>query len=175
MSGGRTLGAVLAGGAARRFGSDKALAELGGIALIDHAIAALRPHCDAIVVVGRTHNRVQTIADRPTPGLGPLGGLAGALHHASGSGFGQVLSAPCDVPFPPDALFAQLQHGPAVVADHPVFGIWPATIADRLDRWLADDRPRAVRAFAAAVGARAIELDVPVRDIDTPADLALMA
>src|SRR3546814_3555756 len=40
----KTLGAVLAGGRSSRFGSDKALAMLGGRTLLDHAQAALRPH-----------------------------------------------------------------------------------------------------------------------------------
>ena len=39
----RLLGVVLAGGQARRFGGDKAVATLAGIALLDHAAQALRP------------------------------------------------------------------------------------------------------------------------------------
>src|SRR3546814_5020197 len=74
-----TLGAVLAGGRSSRFGSDKALAMLGGRTLLDHAQAALRPHCDALIVVGRGEG----LADWPQPDMGPLGGVAGALRHRS--------------------------------------------------------------------------------------------
>src|SRR3546814_13659705 len=47
------LGAIIAGGAARRFGSDKALADLGGRRLIDHAADVLRGTVGALVVCGR--------------------------------------------------------------------------------------------------------------------------
>src|SRR3546814_9961801 len=95
----KTLGAVLAGGLSSRFGSDKALAMLGGRTLLDHAQAALRPHCDALIVVGRGEG----LADWPQPDMGPLGGVAGALRHAASEGFDQLLTAPVDcLRLPPD-------------------------------------------------------------------------
>ena len=160
------LGAILAGGAARRFGTDKALTEIGGIALIEHARAALTPHVDRILVVGRD------IPDRPRPELGPLGGLCAALHHAES---GEVLTVPCDVPFPPSALFAVLDGPPVVCADHPVFGLWPVALAPVLDDWLAADQNRSIRAFAESVGARFVTISEPIRDVDTPADLAALS
>ena len=94
----KTLGAVLAGGQSRRFGSDKAVAMLDGQTLLDHALAALRPHCDAVVVVGRGK-----IADWPRADMGPLGGIAAALIHAVDQGFNQVLTVSVDcVRLPPD-------------------------------------------------------------------------
>ena len=47
------LGVVLAGGQSSRFGSDKALAELGGRTLLARAIDALATCCDHVVVAGR--------------------------------------------------------------------------------------------------------------------------
>jgi molybdopterin-guanine dinucleotide biosynthesis protein A len=160
------LGAILAGGASSRFGADKALATIGGISLIDHARAALAPHVDRIVVVGRD------IPDRPAPGLGPLGGLCAALHHA---GSGDVLTVPCDVPFPPPALFAALERAPSICADHPVFGLWPAVLARSLDEWLVSEQSRSIRAFAEVVGARFVTISEPIRDIDTPVDLVALS
>jgi len=160
------LGAILAGGEARRFGSDKAAALIDGVSLIEHARAALAPHVDRIVVVGRD------IPDRPAPGLGPLGGLCAALHQAAD---GKVLTVPCDVPFPPAALFAALQGAPVICGDHPVFGLWPGALAATLDDWLAAGRNRSIRAFAEAVGARSVVIAEPIRDIDTPADLAALS
>ncbi len=82
----RVLGAILGGGRSSRFGSDKALATLDGRALIDRVAAALAPQVDALIVVGRDHPGLTAVADRPAPDLGPLGGIAGALHYAAAHG-----------------------------------------------------------------------------------------
>lgn len=168
----RILGAVLAGGQARRFGSDKALALLGGVALIDRVLAALDAQCDAVVVTGRDHPGRVSLADVPRADLGPLGGLAAALAHARTHGFEAVLSAGCDAAGLPDGLLSSLAPAPAVVADLPIVGLWPATLAEPLSAWLAADRPRAVHAFAAAVGARPVALEALPANINTPEDLA---
>src|SRR3546814_5979047 len=82
---------------------------LGGRTLLDHAQAALRPHCDALIVVGRGEG----LADWPQPDMGPLGGVAGALRHAASEGFDQLLTAPVDcLRLPPD-LRALLEPAPA--------------------------------------------------------------
>ncbi|HMP57293.1 MAG TPA: NTP transferase domain-containing protein, partial [Novosphingobium sp.] len=47
------LGCVLAGGQSSRFGSDKALAELGGRSLLALAVDALSGWCETVVVAGR--------------------------------------------------------------------------------------------------------------------------
>ena len=163
------LGAVLAGGQARRFGGDKALADVGGQTMIDAVIARLVPQCTTVVVVGRVHADWPALADRPAGGAGPLAALGAALHHAAATGFDAVLSAPCDVPDLPDDLVQRLGEGPVVVAGQPVVGLWPARLAAPLDAWLAAGE-RSVRGFAAAVGARAIAL--PLANINSAADLA---
>lgn len=153
----RILGAILAGGASSRFGSDKALATLSGRALIDHVAAALASQCDGLVVVGRTHGGIASVPDRPAAGLGPLGGLAGALHHAAGAGFDLVLAAPCDMPRLPLDLARRLAPAPAFVADHPVVGLWPVSAAAIVDRLIAQER-RAMRALADATHARPVDM-----------------
>jgi molybdopterin-guanine dinucleotide biosynthesis protein A len=163
------LGAILAGGEARRFGTDKAAALIGGVTLIDHARVALSPHVDRVIIVGRE------IEDRPAVGLGPLGGLCAALHHALEMEYTEVLTVPCDVPFPPPALFSALTDAPVICADHPIFGLWPSTLSPVLDEWLAAGRSGAVRAFADSIGARRITIAEPIRDVDTPEDLAALS
>lgn len=171
----RAVGAILAGGAASRFGSDKALAPFEGMPLIDHVAAALRPQVDALIVVGRTHGLLQSVADHPAPGLGPLGAIAGALRWARTNGYAAVLSAPCDSPLLPPDLAARLGGAePAYVAGLPVLGWWPAALADQLADWLAADQPRAVRRWAAAVGAREVQLDTLPPNVNTPGDLAAL-
>lgn len=166
----RLLGAVLAGGESRRFGSDKALALLDGRPLIAHAIDALAPQVSAVVVTGRTHPGVRSVADRPAPGLGPLGGLNAALHLAAADRFDAVVSIACDVPeLPADLVTRLLAAGrPAFVADSPVTGIWPAALAPALDRHIGRDPRRSMRGWAAAVDAMPITLATPLANVNSP-------
>ncbi|MFS0735728.1 molybdenum cofactor guanylyltransferase [Sphingomonas sp. 1P06PA] len=173
----KRLGAVLAGGRSSRFGSDKARTLLAGRALIDHALAALAPHVEALVVCGRDWPGVASLPDRPAPGLGPLGGLAAALHHAGANGFDGVIATGCDMPVLPHGLVDRLV-GPdaAIVAGHPLIGWWPASLGQDLDHLLAADGSRAIRAFADRVAARRIDAAPgTLPNINTPADLAALA
>ena len=168
------LGAILAGGQSRRFGSDKALAQFQGKQLFDHAADSLRPHVTALVAVGRDWPGLVRVDDYPLPGLGPLGGLCGALRYAEANGFDAVLTSSCDVLGLTDAMIAALMPGPAIVATHPVVGRWPAALAGRLEEWLAANSRHAVFGFADHVSARRMALDVPLRNINTPEDLAAL-
>lgn len=169
------VGAILAGGAARRFGADKALALFDGVPLIDHVAAALRTETDALIVVGRQHGALVSVADHPAPDLGPLGAIAGALRWAQANGYAAVLSAPCDAPLLPAHLGETLAgEGPAYAGGLPVLGWWPATLADHLAAWLASGQPRAVRRWAAAVGAREVVLAAVPANVNTQADLAAL-
>jgi molybdopterin-guanine dinucleotide biosynthesis protein A len=166
------LGAVLAGGRASRFGSDKGAALFEGRALIDHALAALGRHCGALVVVGREWPGMPSAPDRPAPDLGPLGGLAGALHHAQAIGAGRVLTLGCDTPLVPEALLAELsaRETPAFLDDLPVIGIWPASLSPLLEDFVVTDPRRSVRGWAARCGAVGVAAG-PLANINTPADL----
>jgi molybdopterin-guanine dinucleotide biosynthesis protein A len=74
--------AVLAGGASRRMGTDKVVLEIGGIALVDHVLAAAGGL--PTLVVGRPHPTSHWVDD-PTPErLGPLAGLVAALTATAG-------------------------------------------------------------------------------------------
>lgn len=172
MNAPRILGVVLAGGAARRFGSDKALAELGGQSLIARAVALLDKQCAAVVVAGRSSAPAPVLADRPVAGLGPLGGLNAALHHGAAHGFDAVLSVPVDACNLPADLLGELGEAPACVATSPVIGLWPVAARHALDDFLARAVVHAVRAFAAEIGAAMITLSHIPFNINTPADLA---
>ena len=172
MTRARILGVVLAGGRSARFGSDKALAEIGGRSLLDRALASLERQCDAVVIAGRGHDRVMAIDDRPRAGLGPLGGLCAALHHGAVRGFDAVLSIPVDGFDLPADLIAELAPAPACCAAAPVIGLWPVSARHALDTLLAGAGSHAMRAFADAIGARAVTLSHLPLNINTPADLA---
>jgi molybdenum cofactor guanylyltransferase len=164
----RILGAVLAGGQSRRFGSDKADALLGGRRLIDWAADALAPWTERVVLCGRKGG----LSDRPAADLGPLGGLNAALHHGRTQGFDAVLTMPCDVPVAPgDVLHQLVGAGHAAYLEAcPVLGFWPCMLADRLDAHLGG-ADRSMRSWARLVGAVAIGSDIDIANVNTIADL----
>ena len=166
------LGAVLAGGQSSRFGSDKALALFEGRTLLDHAVAALTGLCDAVVVVGRETAPMPVLPDRPRAGMGPLGGLAAALHHAGEQGFEAVLSCAVDSLGLDAALRAALGSAPAYIESQPVIGLWPASTAAALDALLAGEGRHSMHTFAEVIGARPVQLARNPANINTPADLA---
>lgn len=167
----KVLGAILAGGQARRFGSDKAHALFEGVRLIDRVAAALAAQCEAVVVCGREEPGFTCIPDWPEGGLGPLGGLMAALRHAEAGGFSQVLSAGVDVPDLPSDLAEMLAgEGAAIVESQPVVGLWPVGDLPLLRSFL-EGGGRSLYRCADAIGARRIDLPAPLMNVNRPEDL----
>jgi molybdenum cofactor guanylyltransferase len=123
------------------------------------------------VVCGRDWPGLPCIGDKPEPGLGPLGGLNAALHHARACGHDLVLCAPLDVvPLTPALVGLLEQKAPTVVAGQRVIGLWPVSLAATLDAWLASGE-RSVRGWVAESAAREITIATPLRNINRPGDL----
>ena len=103
------LGVVLAGGASRRMGRDKAALLIGGEPLLRRAVARLRLALAEVIVVGAPAcasllpgSRI--VADA-WPGRGPLGALATALRVIEATeATGWALLVACDMPFTQPAL-----------------------------------------------------------------------
>lgn len=171
----RLLGAVIAGGRSRRFGSDKAEALWQGRPLIDHVVAALRPAVDEVVICGRKREGLISLPDQPAADMGPLGGINAALRYARELGFAGVLTAGCDTPLLPTDLFARLLASgtAAVVAQLPVIGYWPVALGAELDVFLAQDRKHSIRAFADLVAAEAVNW-AELANVNEPADLTAL-
>lgn len=168
----KRLGAILAGGQARRFGSDKAQALYQGARLIDRVAAALGAQCESVVVCGREEPEFVCIPDWPEAGLGPLGGLAAALRFASAEGITHVLSAGVDVPDLAHELAGRLAgKGAAIVASQPVVGLWPVAAFPALEAFLGAGG-RSLYRFADAIEARRIDLPRPLMNVNRPEDLA---
>ena len=97
-------GFVLAGGASRRFGRDKALVEFDGEPLIARLCRILQAATADVRIVGDAgkyrHIAVECSADR-WPGEGPLGGIITALeaNNASSDQASWNLIIGCDMPF----------------------------------------------------------------------------
>lgn len=112
MSGRRPFGAILAGGASRRYGSPKALATVGGRRIIDRVHGALLDVAVDPVLVANDETLFADL-ELPTrpdarPGLGVLGGILTALLWAREDGRAGTLAVACDMPFLSPALLRRL-------------------------------------------------------------------
>lgn len=91
-------GLILAGGRSRRFGRDKALAEVGGVALVARVHAALAPHASEVLIATGRAARAYPVPARvvldAAPEAGPLGGLVAGLARARTP---WLLVAACDL------------------------------------------------------------------------------
>jgi molybdopterin-guanine dinucleotide biosynthesis protein A len=145
----RILGVILAGGASRRFGSDKSAALLAGKPLIEWVVERARPQVETLLLnandpeVGRSIPDLEHLADS-APGEGPLAGILTALGRAGRRGFDHVASFACDTPFFPHdtvallALALQTSSADFAIARfggtaHRVFALWPVACRDQLD------------------------------------------
>lgn len=145
---------------------------LDGRALAEHARAVLAPHVDATMLVGGATGE---IADLPYPGLGPLGGIAGALDRALSDGFTSVMTIACDMPRLPEGLLEALaRRAPAYCPGAPVLGHWPAAVGAQLLAHIESAPDRSVRRWAQAIGALPIPAPAPIVNVNTPADLATL-
>lgn len=108
ISGVRSIsGVILAGGASRRMGRDKAFLELAGRPLIAVIAERLRTVADEVIVVADDTARYAPFADRCVPdvypGVGTLGGIHAGLRAAAHD---LVLVVACDMPFLKPQLLA---------------------------------------------------------------------
>ena len=144
------------------------MALLEGKHLIDHAAAQLADYVDKIVIIGGNDG----LPDLPSPNLGPLGGIAGALAHARQSGIDSVLTIACDMPRVPVGVIATLlEHRAAWCSDAPVLGHWPSSHAVALQKYLFAGEPRAVRHWARSIDATPVAVGDSIANINTLADL----
>lgn len=97
----RVAGYVTAGGASRRFGSDKALVEFGGKTLLSRICELVEAASGSVRVIaprGRYRDHGVTIVEDRWPDEGPLGGIITALL-ATDSKREWNLIVSCDMPF----------------------------------------------------------------------------
>lgn len=110
---GHVTGLVLAGGASRRIGRDKAFLELGGRPLIEIVVERMAQVCAEVLVVASDSRpyaglEVRVVEDR-FRGVGVLGGLHAGLEAATHD---LALAVGCDMPFlNPDLLRAFVAWG----------------------------------------------------------------
>ncbi len=192
---GRLVGIVLAGGASRRFGSDKLGAELAGGSLVLHVLDALyRVPVDAVVLAGpaepaapawlaaATGAGARLVRD-PEPFVGPLVAVSNALGDLDGDDVALVVAG--DMPWLEPALLADLARAasePGAVAaslvvdgrDEPLPLALRVAPGREAARALVDDGVRRLGALLEALdrGLRRLPVGASaVRDVDTAADM----
>jgi molybdopterin-guanine dinucleotide biosynthesis protein A len=105
------LGAILVGGASRRFGAPKALATVGGLAMVERARLALRDAGLTPVLIGaRPELAAIDLPRRPDrfEDGGPLAGIHAALVWAGELDLPGALCVACDLPLLAPALLHDL-------------------------------------------------------------------
>jgi molybdopterin-guanine dinucleotide biosynthesis protein A len=172
-----TLGAILAGGLARRMGGgDKPLLALGGRPLLRHVVERLAPQCAGLIISANGDPGRFAAFDCPVvpddvPGHpGPLGGILAALEwaQARGPAIAWVVTVPGDTPFIPDDLVERLhagrrQSGGGVACAvscgriHPAVGLWSVGLKDGLRETLLAGSTRSVQAWARDHGLAEVE------------------
>ncbi len=177
------LGAILAGGASRRFGAAKALAEVGARRIVERVRDALAAAVGDVVLIA---NEPESFGDlhlltRPDlrPGAGAIGGIETALRWAMEMGRPGAVCVACDMPFVSPALLRELVRragdgdAEAVVPEstgrrgvEPLCAWYSVACLPAIERALASDE-RSLHALLATVRAERIPLDV-VRGLGDP-------
>ena len=174
------IGALLAGGRARRMGGGKPARELGGRPLIAWPAAALAEACSRVVVVAKPEVELPPLAgverwDEPDPESHPARGILYALERAGEP----VLVCAADMPFVTASACRSLRDalGDAAAAVavgdgvmQPVFAIYAPAAAEAFRSAPPD---AALIRTVDSLGPVLVELPMDVlRSVDTEEDLA---
>ncbi len=189
----RVAGVVLAGGRSRRFGSEKALAEWGGVPLLVRGLDVLAAGCAPLAVNARQGSGAAALAaarglsllpDPPGAPDGPLAGVLAGLHWAGAQGCDRLATAPCDTPRLPRDLVERLMADLPDEADaafataggreHPLCAVWRTAAGPVIAEALAGGAHPPVRRVMERL--RAVAVDFGDADafanVNTPHDLA---
>ena len=188
---------LLAGGKSRRMGGgDKNLIMLGDKPLLAHVIARAVP-AQAPVVINANGDAARfegfglpVIADVVDGFAGPLAGVLTGLEHAAARhpDVSHVISLATDAPFLPRDLAERLISAVEDGADmaqarsggrrHPVFAIWPVSMAGALHAALVDEGLRKIDDFTARFDCAIVDFlpdedgaPDPFTNLNTPEDL----
>jgi molybdenum cofactor guanylyltransferase len=130
-------GVLLVGGASRRFGSPKALAQLNGETLAARAWRVLGEACDERLAVGKAADELPLpfpVLDDGTDVRAPIAGVVAGLRAARSD---VCVFLPVDVPFISAQTILQLAaNAPAAPRNGPLPGAYPRTLLPVLERKL---------------------------------------
>jgi molybdenum cofactor guanylyltransferase len=191
-----TIGAILAGGLARRLGGgDKSLHIVGDRSVLTRLIERLTPQVTRVILnanddPGRFGSLgLPVVADSLPDHPGPLAGVLAALDWTARSapGIEWVVTVPGDAPFIPHNLVIRLhteRHGVgAIIAcaasggrTHPVIALWPASVRDELRSAVAEHGIRRIDRFTQRYACAVVDWSTlpvdPFFNVNSPDDLA---
>jgi molybdopterin-guanine dinucleotide biosynthesis protein A len=190
-----TVGAILAGGLARRLGGgDKALRMVGSRTVLDRLVDRVAPQVTRLILNANDDPRrfeglgLPVVADSLADHPGPLAGVLTALEWVAlaAPAIEWVVTVPGDAPFIPRDLVPRLHDGRhldgATLAcaasqgrTHPVVALWPVSIRDELRRAVVEDGIRKVDAFTQRYPCAVVDWPTepidPFFNVNTQADL----
>jgi molybdenum cofactor guanylyltransferase len=178
-----SAGFVLAGGASRRMGSNKALLRCSETTLVEHVSNQVRRAAGSVHVVGdgsKLGGVSLDIIEDLFPGEGPLGGIITALTYTTAE---WNLVVACDMPAVSPEWLAQLLHTASATGrdafvpvspdgqEHPLCGVYRATALRGLrNAWDAGTRS-AIRALGSIQTAyMPTGNTLPLINVNTPAE-----
>lgn len=180
---------VLAGGRGTRIGGEKPKLQLGGISLLDHALAKARHYSTMVAVsIGSHSEEIEydaVVLRDSTDIAGPIAGLGAALQFAARVGAVYVMIIPCDTPFLPTDLLQRLVAGIGSASAalprhagqiHPACSLWRVGVATKSLLHYHSAGRRSLWGFAETLGYAAVDLPAtapdPFLNINTPETLA---
>jgi molybdopterin-guanine dinucleotide biosynthesis protein A len=188
-------GVILAGGRSRRMGTDKTRLHIGEQLMLERVVDRLQAQVRWLVLSVNDESKpahpsgLPIVRDAGTQFGGPLFGILSGLKWARQNTDARwVVSAPADAPFLPGSLISRLRmesspDGQITVARslgrlHPTIALWPVSLADALESWVAGSSQHAVRAWLETRHWSAVDFACdggidPFFNVNTPEDLAV--
>ncbi|MCX2931065.1 molybdenum cofactor guanylyltransferase [Mycobacterium sp. CVI_P3] len=176
---------VLAGGASRRMGRDKATLPHpdGGVTMVEYTVGVLRSRCAPVFVIAAPGQALpalnaEVLRDE-VRGVGPLLATGRGLRAAAAAGLERAFVSAVDMPFLTVDVIDELAEysGVDIVLpwdsrDHYLAGIYRTDLADHIDALVAAGE-RSMRALAETVVTQRVVLPAgpALANVNSPADL----
>jgi molybdopterin-guanine dinucleotide biosynthesis protein A len=170
----RLTGVLLVGGASTRFGSPKALAQLGGETLAERAWRILGEACEERLAVGKRADGLELPIELLDDGSETRAALAGIVAGLRAAPTETAVFLPVDMPLVTPELLRQLGDSgaeAAVTQTGPLPAAFDRTALPVLERRLADGR-LALHEALEELDTKRIEVDAALlANVNTPDDL----
>jgi molybdopterin-guanine dinucleotide biosynthesis protein A len=176
-------------------GGDKPLRTIAGRTILAHVVERLRPQCDGLLLNANGDPArfagygLPVVADSVPDFAGPLAGILAGLDWlaANRPGAQWLVSVAADTPFIPRDLVARLHAARAAASvplacaasggwTHPVIGLWPVALREKLRHALTVEGERKIDRWTARHGVVSVEWPTepvdPFFNANRPDDLA---